>query len=149
MNEEDRKVSQPEHACMIGRYYAVCMWLATTQQWQVWHHGRHASQTKHLCREIMLMQKDDAHAVALSGAAVALLKSGSLRPRVVASLRAASSGFRQLCQEHEVSTAADACKVPAAAGMISRTLPLHHAVDVVRTAHCIVCGRASCGLRRS
>ena len=61
-----------------------------------------------LCRDTMLMQKDDAHAVALSGAAAALLKSGSLRPRVVASLRAASSGFRQLCQEHEVSTAADA-----------------------------------------
>ena len=72
----------------------------------------------------MVLQKDDAHAVALNGAAAALLKSGSLRPRVVASLRAASSGFRQLCQEHEVSIAANARKAPAAAIMISRMLPL-------------------------
>jgi hypothetical protein len=53
----------------------------------------------------VLPQKGAPDAVALNGAAAALLRSGSLRPRIIASLRAASSGFRQLCQEHEVGIA--------------------------------------------
>lgn len=48
-------------------------------------------------------QRGDADAVALNGAAAALLRSDRLRPRVIASLRAASSGFRQLCEDYEVS----------------------------------------------
>lgn len=59
-----------------------------------------------LANSAQLMQEEDlkkgnANAEAFKQAAATLLKVENLRPRVIASLRAATSGFRQLCPDNE------------------------------------------------
>ena len=59
------------------------------------------------------MQKGVADALIFEKAAATLLKSENLRPRIIASLRAATHGFRVLCADYEVggSTVPNACRV--------------------------------------
>lgn len=67
-------------------------------------------------------QKGDADAVALERAGATLLRSGSLRPRIIASLRAASSGFRQLCADYEVRAAHSYTRVATTAFVVVKDL---------------------------
>ncbi len=50
----------------------------------------------------MPLQKGVPDALAFQQAAATLLKSSELRLRVIASLRAAALGFRELCAEYQV-----------------------------------------------
>jgi hypothetical protein len=83
--------------------------------------------------------------VAVNGAAAALLNSGTLRPRVIASLRAASCGFRQLCKDYEVCTAAAACKAHVIARPLSNGSRCKNSLMLVTTTVAIGCCRVSCG----